>query len=142
MRNKRGELIMHDSFFDDFFPLDLFKTTWPKSNRYNTMKTDIVSKDEHYELHVELPGVKKEDLEISLKNGYLSIKLEEKKEVDVEEKKYIHRERYYRSTCRNFYVGDGLTEEDVRAELKDGILTINVPKAINKVETKQTIEIK
>ena len=142
MRNKRGELIMRDSFFDDFFPLDLFKTNWPKSNRYNTMKTDIVAKDDHYELYVELPGVKKEDVEISLKNGYLSIILEQKQETDVEEKNYIHRERYVRSTCRNLYVGQGLDEKDIGAKLKDGILVVTVPKEVKKVEQKQTIEIK
>lgn len=141
MRNRKGELVLHDPFFDDFFPLDLFKTDWPGTRRHTTMKTDIVAKDDHYELMVDLPGLAKENVEISLENGYLSIKAEQKGETNDEKENYIHRERYYQSECRSFYVGDGVEEKDIAAKMENGVLTITVPKETRKVEAKRMIEI-
>ncbi|MDD3207203.1 MAG: Hsp20/alpha crystallin family protein [Bacilli bacterium] len=141
MRNRKGELVLHDPFFDDFFPLDLFKTDWPDTWRRNTMKTDIVAKDDHYELMVDLPGVAKENVEISLENGYLSIKAEQRNETNDDKENYIHRERHYQTTCRSFYVGDGLKEEDIVAKMENGVLTVSVPKETKKVEPKRMIEI-
>jgi|LSQX01.3.fsa_nt_gb HSP20 family molecular chaperone IbpA len=141
MRNRKGELVLHDPFFDDFFPLDLFKTDWPDTWRRNTMKTDIVAKDDHYELMVDLPGVAKENVEISLEHGYLSIKAEQKNETNDDKENYIHRERRYQTTCRSFYVGDNLKEEDIVAKMENGVLTVTVPKETKKVESKRMIEI-
>ena len=141
MRNRKGELVLHDPFFDDFFPLDLFKTDWPDTRRHGAMKADIVAKDNHYEVVVDLPGVVKENVEISLENGYLSIKAEQKSESKDENENYIHRERYYQSACRSFYVGDGVEEKDISAKLENGVLTVSIPKETRKVEPKRMIEI-
>ena len=141
MKNRKGELVLHDPFFDDFFPLDLFKTDWPNTWRTNTMKTDIVAKDGHFELMVDLPGVAKENVEISLENGYLSIKAEQKNEIKDDSENYIHRERTYQAACRNFYVGGDVEEKDISAKMENGVLTVSVPKETRKVEQKRTIEI-
>ncbi|MDD4154316.1 MAG: Hsp20/alpha crystallin family protein [Bacilli bacterium] len=141
MRNRKGELVLHDPFFDDFFPLDLFKTDWPDIRRHGAMKADIVAKDNHYEVVVDMPGVAKENVEISLENGYLSIKAEQKSESKDENENYIHRERYYQSACRSFYVGDGVEEKDISAKLENGVLTVSIPKEKRKVEPKRMIEI-
>ena len=141
MRNRKGELVLHDPFFDDFFPLGLFKTDWPDTRRHGTMKADIVAKENHYEIVVDMPGVTKENVELSLENGYLSIKAEQKGESKDESENYIHRERYYESACRSFYVGDGVEEKDISAKLDNGVLVVSVPKETRKVEAKRMIEI-
>jgi len=141
MRNRKGELVLHDPFFDDFFPLDLLKSDWSDNARRGTMKADIVAKENHYDVVVDLPGVSKENVEISLENGYLSIKAEQKNETNEENENYIHRERYYQSACRSFYVGEGVEENDIAAKLENGVLTVSIPKETRKVETKKTIAI-
>jgi len=141
MRNRKGELVVHDPFFDDFFPLDLFKTDWPDTWHHNTMKTDIVAKEDHYELTIDLPGVSKENLEISLEKGYLNIKAEQKGETSNDSDNYLRRERYYQSASRTFYVGDGVEEKDISAKLENGVLKVKVPKETLKIETKKLIEI-
>lgn len=141
MRNRKGELVLHDPFFDDFFPLDLLKSDWSDNARRGTMKADIVAKENHYDVVVDLPGVSKENVEISLENGYLSIKAEQKNETNEENENYIHRERYYQSACRSFYVGEGVEENDIAAKLENGVLTVSIPKETQKVETKKTIAI-
>ena len=141
MKNRKGELVLHDPFFDDFFPLDLFKSDWSDSWRRGTMKADILAKEDHYDVVVDLPGVSKENVEISLENGYLSIKAEQKNETNDESENYIHRERYYQSACRSFYVGEGVLESDIVAKLENGVLTVSIPKETRKVEAKKTIAI-
>lgn len=141
MRNRKGELVLHDPFFDDFFPLDLFKTEGSDTWRHGTMKADIVAKENNYEIVVDMPGVAKENVEISLENGYLSVRAEQKSETKEEKENYIHRERYYTSATRSFYVGDGVEEKDISAKLENGVLTVVVPKETRKVETKRMIEI-
>ena len=97
---------------------------------HGLMRTDVVEKDDHYELNVDLPGYKKEDIELSLDQGYL--KISAKKDQNTEEKnkegKVIRRERYSGSMARSFYVGDDITEEDVQAKFENGVLTVSVPK--------------
>lgn len=141
MRNRKGELVLHDPFFDDFFPLDLFKTEGSDTWRHGTMKADIVAKENNYEIVVDMPGVAKENVEISLESGYLSVRAEQKSETKEEKENYIHRERYYNSAMRSFYVGDGVEEKDISAKLENGVLTVVIPKETRKVETKRMIEI-
>ncbi|MBO7356574.1 MAG: Hsp20/alpha crystallin family protein, partial [Lachnospiraceae bacterium] len=91
---------------------------------------DIKEKDKEYELHIDLPGFDKEEIQVSLDNGYLTIQASKglDKDEDENDGKWIHKERYAGSCMRQFYVGDGLTQEDVKAEFKKGILKLTVPK--------------
>ena len=94
------------------------------------MKTDIKEKDGAFELAVNLPGVKKEDITAELKDGYLTITANHgsNKEEKAEDGRYIRRERYYGSAARSFYVGEDRTREDIKARDEDGVLTVDVPK--------------
>ena len=122
-----------DPFFDDLFDV---------SNKNEVMKTDIKDNGGHYEMKVELPEVKRENLHLELDNGYLVITASLNKEDD--EKKhghYIRRERYYGSYKRSFYVGDNLKEEDIKAKLENGVLTLLIPKAVEAKQEKKYIAI-
>ena len=104
------------------------------------MKTDIKEKEDSYELAVDLPGFKKDEISIDLSNGYLTIEAAKGLDKDEEDKKgrYIRRERYAGSMSRSFYVGDDVRSEDVSAKFEDGILKISVPKAAKKELPKHT----
>ncbi len=140
--------IFGESLFDDFF--DDF--TRPAKNvvRYNTpatniMKTDIREHEGGFELDIDLPGYKKEDVNAELKDGYLVITASNKSDKDEKDEKgkYIRRERYYGSCSRSFYVGEDITEKDIKAKFEDGILKVSVPKKEEKpqVEEKKYIAI-
>lgn len=97
----------------------------------NIMKTDIRETDNSYELDIDLPGYSKEDINAQLKNGYLTISASRNvsnDEKDDKTGKYIRRERYAGSMSRSFYVGEGVTQEDIRAKFESGILKLTVPK--------------
>lgn len=125
--------------FDDFFDEGLFS----KKER-NMMKTDIKELKDKYEIDIDLPGFKKENINISLNNGYLNISAKKIAEINEEEEKYVHQERFYGECSRNFYVGDNIKDEDIAAEFKDGILKIDIPKKDEEEEKQETkqIEIK
>ena len=109
------------------------------------MKTDIRDKKDKYIIEMDLPGYEKENINLSLKDGYLEVTAEVKKEDDKEEKgKYVHKERYYGHCSRSFYVGEQIEEEDVSAEFKNGILKICIPKKEDEKELPEAkhIEIK
>ena len=126
--------------FDNFFRDDDFFTK--KQN--SLMKTDVKEKKDEYEIKIDMPGFEKEDINLSLKNGYLEISAKTSKEDNEEEEKYVRRERFFGECSRSFYVGDDITEEDIEAEFKNGILKIDVPKKENEDDQKETkqIEIK
>ena len=108
------------------------------------MKTDIREHDGGYELDIDLPGFKKDEITIDLDNGYLTISAAKGLDKDEQDKKgkYIRKERYAGAVQRSFYVGDAVTEEDVKAKFEDGILKLSIPKKDAKaVETKKTIAI-
>ena len=112
----------------------------------HVMKTDIKETDNGYELVVDLPGFTKDEVQATLENGYLTISAEKGLDKDEKEKEnghYIRRERYAGACSRSFYVGEGVTEEDIKAEFKHGILTLVVPKKEAKpaVEQKKYIAI-
>ena len=113
-------------------------------NAGHIMKTDVHEHDNGYELDIDLPGFKKEDIELALENGYLSVKAakghgNEEKDTNG---KLIRQERYSGSMQRTFYVGEGITEEDVKARFEDGVLKLSLPKKEAKqVEQKKTIAI-
>ena len=96
----------------------------------NMMKTDVRETDNSYELDIDLPGFKKDEINVQLDNGYLSISAAKGLDKDEEKKnsKYIRRERYAGAMSRTFYVGDNLTQQDIKAKFENGILKISVPK--------------
>ena len=109
---------------------DLFNTPFFTRSEQNMMKTDIKEHDTGYELTVDLPGVKKEDIKAELNDGYLTITAENNTSKDEKDEKgkYICRERYSGSYSRSFYVGDSITEEDIKAKFENGTLTLDIPK--------------
>ncbi len=125
---------MLPSIFDDVFG-DVFD-----KKEMSVMKTDVKEVGDNYELDIDVPGYNKEDIKLELERGYLTVTAEQTKDSDEENKKYIRRERYYGKSSRTFYVGDDVTENDIKANYKNGILSITVPK-VSKDETKKVIEI-
>ena len=94
------------------------------------MKTDVKEVENGYEVDIDLPGFKKDEITVQLDNGYLNISVAKGLDKDEEKKdsKYIRRERYAGAMSRSFYVGDNLTQQDIKAKFEDGILKISVPK--------------
>ena len=112
----------------------------------NMMKTDIKELEGGYELEMDLPGFTKDEITAELKDGYLTISASKGLDKDEQEKetgKYIRRERYAGACQRSFYVGEDITEQDIKAEFKHGILKLFVPKkeAAPKVENKMYVAI-
>ena len=94
------------------------------------MKTDVKETDEGYEVDVDLPGFKKEEIKLNLENGYLTIATEKALEKKQENKKgkVLRQERYSGTMQRSFYVGDSVTEEDIKAKYENGVLSLMIPK--------------
>ena len=129
--------IFRDNLFDDMFDFDDFDKEFNRMMRplygkhaQNMMKTDVRETDNSYELDIDLPGFKKDEIKVELDNGYLSISAAKGLDKDEEKKdgKYIRRERYAGAMSRTFYVGDNLTQQDIKAKFENGILKISVPK--------------
>ena len=138
--------IFGEDLFDDFMGGFAFPTAnWNYAkNTANVMKTDIKENDKGYELDVDLPGYKKEDVKAELKDGYLTISAsnDNTKEEKDEDGKYIRKERYTGAVSRSFYVGKYVTEEDIHAKFENGILKLSVPKVdAPKVEENKYISI-
>ena len=138
--------LFNDSLFDDLFTdFNQANGRSPK-NRMNVpgvMKTDIKETEKEYELSIELPGYKKEDVNAELKDGYLIISAtNEQNDEEKDDNGYIRKERYYGSCQRTFYVGKDLKEEDIKAKFENGVLTLDVPKDVEKLpEEKKYISI-
>ena len=112
-----------DPFFDEFF------TSESNSQFKQMMATDIKEEDDHFELKIDMPDIKKEDIKLSLDEGYLTIEATQNASNDEESHgHFVRRERYFGSYKRSFYVGDNLTEQDIKAKLENGVLTLNVLK--------------
>lgn len=124
-------------FFDNFFD----EIESPKKLD-KMMKCDIYEEDNNYVIEMDVPGFKKEDINMELDDGYLKISAEKKSDSKEKDgKKYVRRERHCYSKCeRQFYVGN-IKDEDIKAKFKDGILKISVPKEEEKKETKKVIMI-
>ena len=124
--------IFGENLFDDWmdFSFPDIDTALYGKHAKNEMKTDVRETEDGYELDIDLPGFKKDEVTAQLDNGYLTIQAS--KGLDKEQKdkkgKYIRKERYAGSMSRSFYVGDAITEEDVHAKYEDGILKLSVPK--------------
>ena len=114
------------NLFKDFFEGDDF---FPTRRESSIMKTDIKEKKDKYIIEMDLPGYEKENINLSLKDGYLEVTAEVNREENNEEnEKVVHKERYYGHCSRSFYVGDQIKEDEISAEFKNGILKIYVPK--------------
>lgn len=139
--------IFGDNIFDDWmsFPFRSGDTDRREADRTaaGLMKTDIIERETEYELAVELPGCKKEQIELQLSGGYLTITAKRGPEETADKKgRLIRRERYTGSMRRSFHVGADLREEDVKARFEDGVLTLIVPKAeARKADVRRTIQI-
>ena len=128
--------IFGESLFDNMFPFDEKFFTEKKDPLYgknakNMMKTDVRETDDSYEVDIDLPGFKKDEVNAQLHDGYITISAAkglDKDEKDKKTGKYIRRERYAGSLMRSFYVGDAVSEEDIHAKYEDGILKLSLPK--------------
>ena len=118
---RRNEFDLFKDFFgdDDFF----------SKRESSIMKTDIKEKKDKYVIEMDLPGYEKENINLTLKDGYLEVSAKvEKEEKSEENEKFVHKERFFGTCSRNFYVGDQITEQDIHAEFKNGILKVDIPK--------------
>ena len=131
-----GENLFDDFFDDDFsmFPALTGRNPLYGKHAKNLMKTDVRETENTYELDIDLPGFKKDEISIDLKDGYLSISAAKGLDRDQEDKKgkYIRQERYAGACSRNFFVGEGIEPRDVSAKFEDGILRVSLPKQVTK----------
>ena len=147
---------LFDDWMNDYFPFgkdfdkEFSKALAPTERALygkhakNMMKTDVRETDDSYEVDMDLPGFKKDEISIELENGYLTVSAAKGLDKDEEDKKgkYIRKERYAGAMQRSFYVGENLTDEDIKAKYENGILRLSVPKKPAKaVEAKKTIAI-
>ena len=128
---------LFDEFFDDDFPMIPMRSIRNPlygKNAKNLMKTDVRETDNTYELDVDLPGFKKDEVQLNLKDGYLTISAAKGLDKDQEDKKgkYIRQERYAGACSRSFFVGEGIEPQDVSAKFEDGILRVSLPKQVKK----------
>lgn len=147
-----SDFYKNDPFDSLFFDLPFYrgrdrKRTGRKPyafQRKSLMKTDVKEGKDGYELVMELPGFKKDEIKVSFEEGYLTVDAAKNAEEDVEKnEKYICRERFSGACQRRFYIGEEITDTDIRGELKEGILKITIPKKEAKpaVEEKKYITI-
>ena len=142
--------VFGESLFDDAldFPFDkrFFGSHSPLYGKHekNLMKTDVRETESGYEVDIDLPGFKKDEINIQLDNGYLSISAAKGLDKDEQDKegKYIRKERYAGSMSRSFYVGNAITQDDIKAKYESGILRLSVPKkAAEEIESAKRIAI-
>ena len=123
-------------FDDDWMNFPFEQDFWGKKNPLygkhakNMMKTDIREHDEGYEVDIDLPGFKKDEIQLELKDGYLTVSAEKGLDKDEEDKKgkYIRKERYAGALSRTFYLGEEIREEEIKAKFENGILSVSIPK--------------
>ena len=127
--------------WEDFFDDPFFNSS---HNESKVMKTDIKEKENTFVLEMDLPGFSKEDIKIEVENGYLTVNAKMNKlDEDEEEGKFIRKERYYGECSRSFYIGEEISEDDIKASFRNGILKLEIPKQdLNKqIPEKKYIEI-
>lgn len=117
---------VEDMFDDFFFPA----TSYKQRNRSVAMNADVKEKKDSYEIALDLPGYDKNEVKVELSEGYLTIsaKHSEDKEEKSKDERYIRKERYVGQMQRSFYVGDEITDEDIKASFTNGVLNLTVPK--------------
>ena len=141
-----GENLFDDDWMNFPFESDFWGKKNPLYRKHvkNMMKTDIREHEGGYEVDIDLPGFKKDEISVQLEEGYLTVSASKAIDKDEEDKKgkYIRKERYAGAMQRSFYVGNALTQEDIRAKYENGILRLSIPKKDEKaVETKKHIAI-
>ena len=141
-----GENLFDDDWMNFPFESDFWGKKNPLYGKHvkNMMKTDIREHEGGYEVDIDLPGFKKDEISVQLEEGYLTVSASKAIDKDEEDKKgkYIRKERYAGAMQRSFYVGNALTQEDIRAKYENGILRRSIPKKDEKaVETKKHIAI-
>ena len=143
-------MVPFNDFWEDFEnPIDRFFDRFDLSKNLKSLaavsagmpKTDIKETDTNYEIKTDLPGVKKENIEVSLDNGYLNITASTKSESDEKDDNgnYIRRERSTGTYSRRFKVDESLTEKDIKADFKDGVLTLVYPKPQKQLESQKKV---
>lgn len=137
-RNELGFFNDNFDLLDPFFNDDFFKAE-PR-HQHELLKTDVVETADGYELIMDVPGIKKENINLDLEDGYLTISATKSSKEDEGKKNYVRRERQYFSAKRSFYVGS-IEESDIKAKLENGELHIVVPKETEKVINKKQISI-
>ena len=126
-----GESLLDDLF--DFNQNHQIENKLYGDKEKNLMKTDVKENEHDFEIFVDLPGFKKEDLKLDLTDGYITISANKTLEEE-DKKKYIRKERFYGSVSRSFYVGDSIKKEDIKAKFDNGVLTLSIPKVEPKEE--------
>ena len=144
--------LMNDTMFSDLFD-DPFFSGWREAANAAAdrmpsqalMSTDVKENEHSYDVDIDMPGFKKDDINLELQNGYLTVSAHRdgSHEDKGEDGKWLRRERYAGSVSRSFYVGEDVKESDIHASYKDGTLCLEVPKAEAKpqVEAKHQIAI-
>ena len=132
--------IFNDNLFDNFFDFPFYDDRAERQaekklyghRAANLMKTDIKEKKDGYDLEMDLPGFKKDEVKVELNNGYLTVSAAKGLDKDEEDKKghYIRQERYSGAMSRTFYVGEDVKQEDIKAKFENGILSLSVPKPV------------
>ncbi len=135
--------VFGENLFDNFFDRDFFSGRNPLYGKHekDIMKTDVREKDGNYEVFVDLPGFKKDEVSLNLENGYLTITAAKGLEKDGQEENssYVRKERWSGSCSRSFYLGDSVRAEDIKAKMEDGILSLTFPKEAKQIPQKNTI---
>lgn len=129
-----GENLFDDFFTDPFSMIPSSRDVLYGKHGKNLMKTDVRETDNSYELDVDLPGFQKDEINVEIADGYLTIQASKGLDKDQQDKdgKYIRQERYAGSCSRSFYIGEDVPAEDISAKYEDGILRLSVPKADQK----------
>ena len=125
-----------ESLFDDWFDEFPFRDMENVNRRLygkhagREMLTDVRDHEDHYEVEMDLPGFKKDEIKLELNSGYLTVTASKGLDKDEKDKngKYVRQERYAGVMQRSFYVGDSISEEDIKAKFEDGVLKLNIPK--------------
>ena len=129
---------LFDDWMDDFGFRDNFfggKNPLYGKHAKNMMKTEVRETDDAYEVDIDLPGFKKDEVTAELNDGYITISAAkglDKDEKDKKTGKYIRKERYAGSMSRSFYVGEGITQDEISAKYENGILQLKIPKKTDK----------
>ena len=146
---------LFDNLFDGFFNFPAFDTNAVQkaqrelygNHAASIMKTDVQEHENHFDVDIDLPGFKKEELSLELKNGYLTVKAAKglnKDETEEAHGKFVRRERYAGSMSRSFFIGEDIKQEEIHAKFEDGVLKLCIPKPAPKkpeIEEKKYIAI-
>lgn len=136
----KGSFFDIDRFVDDFW--SPARTDMSAEGSFFAPHVDIVDRDDHYEITAEMPGIKKENIHITLENGVLRLEAETShEEKEEKEGKVLRQERRYGKYMRSFDLGNNVHEEDINASFEDGVLKLTAPKVADEVPQQRRIDI-